>query len=123
MRRSLIVFLCVLSVLAITGCKRGADHVVKKQYIPDSQRAKVSPWPTPVRFEVVPSKGTCAPKADNLTIFGSCCNDKPCIGQCVKLEDGQIGCACFGVKGGCPEGLVCSKIRRGCVTLLEAQLP
>ena len=109
--------------LACGGCKRGA-HRVNQRHIPDSQRTVLGPGPTPVRLEVVPSSGNCAPKeADNLVILGACCNDTACGGQCVRGAESKIECACFEVKGGCPAGQVCSRVRRRCVKLEEAQLP
>jgi hypothetical protein len=121
-RQSLFVVIVSVSIAVAGGCNRGGRHV-KEQRIPDSARARLDAGPTMHKLNVVPSQGTCAPKADNLAVFGSCYNNVACSGQFVKDDAGQIGCACFDVKGGCQEGLVCSKIRRGCVAPLDAQLP
>ncbi|MEZ4219621.1 MAG: hypothetical protein R3B13_01750 [Polyangiaceae bacterium] len=57
--------------------------------------------------------GDCAPKHGSLLI-GSCCSGQPCHGTCSSSGE----CDCYGVAGGCPEGLVCCKYKLGCTTEL-----
>jgi len=122
MWRTLLLGMVSISIAFSTGCNRSGHHV-REQHIPDSARARLNGGPTLPRLNVVPSRGGCAPKADNLVVFGACCNSLTCNGQCVKDDTGLIGCACFEVKGGCHDDKVCSKIRRGCVKPRDAQLP
>lgn len=117
------LLVCAALVLTSSDCKKRGEHTVHQHRIDDSQRAILGPGPKLLPMRVVPSVGNCAPRADNLVTFGACCNGSSCSGQCVQTEEGKVGCACFEVKGGCPAGLVCSKIRRGCVKPKEAQLP
>lgn len=121
-RRALLLGSAFLLIALSSGCHRN-EHHVKEQRIPDSERASLTPGPTLPRLNIVPSHGTCGPKADNVAVFGSCCNELACNGQCVRDDTDKIGCSCFAVKGGCQNGLVCSKIRRGCVKPIDAQLP
>jgi len=125
MQRKLLssLLVCAALILASAGCKRRGEHTVHQHRIDDAQRMVLGPGPKLPQMRVVPSVGTCAPKADNLVTFGSCCNASACTGQCVQTEQGTVACACYEVKGGCPAGLVCSKIRRGCVKPIDAQLP
>jgi hypothetical protein len=121
-------YVCLLALIcaflcAVGGCKRKGEHRVNQHRIDDSKRQVLGPGPVLRAFRVVPSTGTCAPKADNVATFGSCCNNSPCTGQCVLAENARVECACYDVKGGCAAGLVCSKIRRGCVKPQDAQLP
>jgi len=62
-----------------------------------------------------PSEGTCAPKPQPVA-FTACCSDKACNGHCVYAEDDRTSvCSCFGEKGGCKEGWVCSMLAHRCV--------
>lgn len=119
--------LIVLMTLALlTGCSRQptAEEIVRNRKPFPTSGKSLGPPPPIIEPAVVASKGACAPKdADNLTVFSACCNDQPCRGQCVRGEDGKTACACYDVKGGCPADKVCSKLRRGCVSPKEAELP
>jgi hypothetical protein len=114
---------CAALAFTSAGCRKRGEHTVHQHRIDGSKRVILGPGPQLAKMRVVPSVGNCAPRADNLVTFGACCNATPCSGQCVATVEGKVECACFDVKGGCPTGLVCSKIRRGCVTPKEAQLP
>jgi hypothetical protein len=126
-------FACALLLLAcVTGCaqnenaarKSAAERISKEEVARrEAARPQIGTPAQPPRMEVVPSRGTCAPPADNLTFFGSCCNDKPCNGQCVAAGQGKIACSCFGVAGGCSQGKVCCKLRRGCVLPKDCEAP
>lgn len=70
--------------------------------------------------ELYYGEGDCAPKFAN-GMRGTCINNKPCNGFGVKDEKGNLECECFGVKGGCGEGMVCSVIKRACVPLFDAE--
>ena len=115
-----------VGLLSVVACRQGptAEEIVKNRKPFPTSGKTLGPPPPIVEPAVVASKGDCAPKdADNITIFAACCNDQPCRGQCVKGERGTVECACYDVKGGCPADKVCSKLRRGCVSRKEAELP
>jgi hypothetical protein len=79
--------------------------------------------PDPPRPPVVASKGDCAPPADKQTAVSACCNDRPCIGECVETAPGKIECDCYGTRGGCAVGLVCCQYRLACVKPEECDVP
>jgi hypothetical protein len=61
-------------------------------------------------FEIMDAGGDCAPGP---VTFGyernSCCAGKPCIGMCVRINQGPERCWCMGIDGGCAldAGQVC----------------
>ena len=118
--------------LAAGGCAQnsnqkapqGPAHISEEAARRERERPRIEAPPPPPPLRVVPGKGTCAPKeADNLVTLGSCCNDKACIGQCVAADGDKIECTCFDVRGGCSEGQVCCKFRRGCTLPKDCELP
>lgn len=128
-------FLCwlVLATAFLAGCaqngRRVSSETGETQISPEAARKErerpqiEAPRPEPPRPPVVPSQGDCAPPADNKVTFGACCNNTPCVGQCVQAAEGKIECDCFGVRGGCQQGQVCCKIRRGCVPADQCDVP
>jgi hypothetical protein len=132
-KKSLLRIGCALLLLACAaGCtqnenaerQRAAERMSKEEVARrEAARPTIEIPPPPPEPAVVPSQGTCAPPADNLTFFGSCCNNEPCNGQCVAAEGGKIVCACYGTAGGCSQGQVCCKLRRGCVPAKECEAP
>jgi hypothetical protein len=125
---------CILLVLlaCAAGCaqnenagrQRAAERISKEEVArTEAARPRVEIPPPLPELAVVPSQGDCAPPADNLTFFGSCCNGQSCNGQCVAAEANRIACSCFGVAGGCPQGKVCCKLRRGCVLPNDCEAP
>lgn len=79
--------------------------------------------PDAPRPPVVASKGDCAPRAEGEATLVACCNNHPCIGECVESAPGKIECDCYGTRGGCEAGLVCCKYRRACVKPEECEVP
>lgn len=72
-------------------------------------------------YPIVDAGGTCAPRG----IGGpaTCCGGVPCVGYCVELPSGQLGCDCYGIVGGCrPDGAggsngpMCCPLLYGCAT-------
>ena len=120
----------LMALSLISGCAQNHSARPAEPTHVSPQAAKIererpalpAPKPEPL-LKVVPSVGECAPPALKGETFGSCCNGKTCNGQCVELEDGSTGCACFDVPGGCAEGLVCCKVRRACVPEDECGVP
>lgn len=125
--------LSALLLLACTaGCtqnetaerQRAAERLPKEEAARrEAARPQIEIPPPPPEPQVVPSQGDCAPPADNLTFFGSCCNGEPCNGQCVVAGGTRIACSCFDTVGGCPQGQVCCKLRRGCVLPKDCEAP
>lgn len=68
----------------------------------------------PARQELYYGEGDCGPRFPN-GMRGTCINNKPCNGFGIKDEKGKFQCECFGVKGGCAEGTLCSVTKRACV--------
>ncbi len=130
------IFRAIASALLILACvagcaqnentarQRAAERISKEEAARrEAARPQIGQPAQPPRLAVVPSQGTCAPPADNLTFFGSCCNDQPCHGQCVAEGEGKIACSCFGIAGGCSQGQVCCKLRRGCTLPKDCEAP
>jgi len=124
---------CTLLALALAaaGCTQnsgkrapqGQTGISEEAARRERERPRIEAPPAPPPLPVVPSKGNCAPPADNIVILGSCCNDQPCNGQCVAAAGEKIECACFEVRGGCPAGKVCCKFRRGCTLPNDCEPP
>jgi hypothetical protein len=70
------------------------------------------PEPVPHR-PAVASRGGCEPRYKSGRT-GTCINDKPCRGFGV-LENEQVACMCFAVRGGCEEGYRCDPRGTECV--------
>lgn len=131
--KALLPILTAALLLAIlAGCaqnenarrEREAERIPKEEAARrEAARPSIEIPPPPPEPRVVPSQGTCAPPADNLTFFGSCCNGEPCNGQCVAAGETRIVCSCFDTVGGCPQGQVCCKLRRGCVLPKDCEAP
>jgi hypothetical protein len=78
------------------------------------QGKPIQPPPEPPKVELFYGEGDCAPRFANGR-RGTCINNQPCNGFGVKDASGKLECDCFGKRGGCEEGLVCSVRRRACV--------
>jgi hypothetical protein len=88
------------------------------------------PWPCPYAdgaissCPLVDASGDCAPVAPTLPTGGQCCGGTiPCVGNCVLLPNGQVGCDCYGIAGGCwpnnqPNRSMCCPTLHGCATAL-----
>lgn len=118
------------AALVLAGCaesskRAGAVQVPSAEEAArrEKERPQIEASPEPPPLNVVASQGQCAPPADNLVTLGSCCNNTPCSGQCVSGAEGKVECACFGTRGGCPQGQVCCRFRRRCVPPGECELP
>ena len=123
MARGIGVFAAAaLLACALAGC-RGRSAEKPQREGPDrsdlaGRDAERQPIPTPPepRFQVVESRGTCAPPADGVRNVAACCNDRPCHGECVtERGSAAVQCACFDVVGGCREGEICCKRLRACM--------
>ena len=71
-------------------------------------------------YPIVPPSGTCGPQT-GYQPEGCCANTIPCMGFCVTLPGGQVGCDCYGIRGGCwpdatPNQTVCCPNAGGCTT-------
>jgi hypothetical protein len=62
----------------------------------------------------------CAPDGGSKLDLTSCCDDKPCYGTCFATPDGPI-CDCYGIAGGCPEGLRCCLYYKACALSCGAE--
>jgi len=120
----LIVPVIVCFSLAASCESRKADSRQDKNPVVSS-----APLPSPQAIPSVAAvppeelsygEGDCAPRFAN-GMRGTCINGKPCNGFGVKDQTGKIECECFGTKGGCPEGQVCSVIKRACVPPQDAE--
>src|SRR5262249_28511800 len=74
------------------------------------------PAPPPELFY---GEGDCAPRFPN-GMHGTCINNEPCNGFGMRSQKGEIECSCFGVRGGCEEGLICSRRYQACVPPQQA---
>jgi hypothetical protein len=74
----------------------------------------------PIEYPIVDSSGDCAPKTFDGG-WASCCDDQPCLGFCVALDGGRVGCSCYGIQGGCERDrdLACCPTERGCNLWLQ----
>jgi hypothetical protein len=72
-------------------------------------------------YITVDASGDCAPPRGQVPAGGtSCCAGSiPCVGQCVEWPNGQIGCECEGIFGGCrADGLtMCCPQLKGCASV------
>src|SRR5689334_14780844 len=111
-----------LVVLSAFGCPRisqkDSGHSVISP-VPVEPGRPIEPAQEPSPLELYYGEGDCGPRFPN-GMRGTCINNKPCNGFGVKNEKGEMECECFGVKGGCAEGLICSAIKRACVPLSKA---
>ena len=111
------------SMAASCESRKGSDRkdqnpVVSSVPLPSPQAIPSVTAPPP--DELSYGEGDCAPRFRN-GMRGTCINGKPCNGFGVKDQAGKIDCECFGTKGGCPEGNVCSVTKRGCVPPQDAE--
>jgi hypothetical protein len=111
-----LVFIAfVFSLLG--GCpsnKRQDQEHPSVASVSPQQGKPIQPPQEPPKVELFYGEGDCAPRFPN-GMRGTCINNKPCSGFGVKDASGTLECDCFGVKGGCGEGLVCSARKRACV--------
>lgn len=86
----------------------------------DGTTLDAAPDRSPPQYPIVDSSGDCGPMSDEYTL-GSCCSGLPCLGFCVAIEDGGVGCSCFGIAGGCEayRSLICCRQGHGCDTPLS----
>lgn len=95
----------------------GMDATIDSQKDGDAAIVDASTDHSPPQYPIVDGSGDCAPAyAAGDASYSSCCNNQPCVGFCVALDDGGIGCSCFGVPDGCDQnkGLVCCRQGRAC---------
>lgn len=111
------VILTAFSPSLFSGCasaKRGGqEHPSVASASPQPGRP-IEVQPQQPEAELFYGEGDCGPRFPN-GMRGTCINNKPCSGFGVRDAGGQMECDCFGVRGGCGEGLVCSVRRRACV--------
>jgi len=120
-----IVAMTVFSLAAKCDSRKTGSGNDDQQHPVVSSVALPSPKPVPsvaapAREELFYGEGDCAPRFAN-GMRGTCINNKPCNGFGVKDKRGTLTCECFGVKGGCAEGTVCSVIKRACVPPKDAE--
>jgi len=61
----------------------------------------------------------CLPDADASFFFErySCCEDGAlCYGDCLVNDLGDLKCDCYGLSGGCTNGLVCCHVTFNCIS-------
>ena len=113
--------------LALTGMAGCAKQTQTSQEPKVSPVAKTgpkleplppTPAPKPLRPRVA-SEGDCGPRYPNGG-RGTCINNQPCRGYGESNPDGKAVCTCFGLDGGCAEGLRCDSERGKCVSEKEA---
>jgi hypothetical protein len=117
------MFLLLVALSSAVGCtwfRRGGETqtVVSPAPVPSAapfERVEELP-----KVELFYGEGDCGPRFPN-GMRGTCINNQPCNGFGVRGTNGSLECDCFGTKGGCGEGKVCSVIMRACVTLREAE--
>ena len=75
----------------------------------------------PLDARIVEASGSCAPSAPQFPPGAAqcCAGTIPCIGNCIVLPSGQVGCDCFGIAGGCwpdnqPTSSMCCGALSGC---------
>ncbi len=117
--------LLVLGLLAACG-PDGAFHDARQEPPSSPTSAVATPVGDPIRGAPVQSpaelfygEGDCAPKLPG-GLRGTCINNRPCNGFGMRNAAGEIICACYSVIGGCDSSQACSKRRRACVPLLNA---
>ena len=111
------VVLVALAFSLSGGCTSGKrddrEHPSVASVSPQSAK-RIEPPQEPKEVELFYGEGDCGPRFPN-GMRGTCINNKPCSGFGVKDASGNLECDCFGVKGGCSEGKVCSVRKRSCV--------
>jgi len=95
------------------GIEAGADA------LQDAAIGDVLPDHHAPQYAIVDGSGDCAPDVGENTV-SSCCAGKPCLGFCVALDGGGVGCSCYGIAGGCEadRSLACCTQGHGCDTPL-----
>lgn len=105
-----------LMTLILVGCAPAAPPARTESAVsgapltPGQPVERVAPLP---RVEVEYGEGDCAPRYSN-GARGTCINNRPCNGFGFRDASGRLECACFAVKGGCPDGQACSVRSRTC---------
>ena len=111
------VVLVALAFSLSGGCTSGKrddrEHPSVASVSPQPAK-RIEPPQEPKEVELFYGEGDCGPRFPN-GMRGTCINNKPCSGFGVKDASGNLECDCFGVKGGCSEGKVCSVRKRSCV--------
>ena len=74
-----------------------------------------------IAYDVVDGGGDEPYCFDNGNVKQACCNGQACKGFCVVIEDGGVGCTCYGVPEGCgglssyyDASVQCCALQRGC---------
>ena len=125
-----------LMILTITGMGCGRRETSTSQPQPkrvlngahdlaenDSKRPRLKLAPPEPKLRALASVGDCAPKSENQLAVGSCFDNKPCRGQWIRAEAGQVECSCFGKSGGCDEGTICCSVTHRCEKPQNCYLP
>lgn len=108
-----------IALAAIAGCAKQPQTSNGPQVSPVAQTGPKleplppTPPPKPLRPRVA-SEGDCGPRYPNGD-RGTCINNQPCRGYGERNPDGKAVCTCFGLDGGCAEGLRCDNQRLKCV--------
>jgi hypothetical protein len=106
------------------GCSKQTQPSDQQQVSPVAQTGAQlepmppTPTPKPLRPRVA-SEGDCAPRYPGGG-QGTCINSHPCRGYGERNPDGTAACTCYGLDGGCAEGLRCDNQRLKCVPEKEA---
>ena len=109
---------------AFAGCSKEPQPSKEPQVSPVAQTGPQleplppTPTPKPLRARVA-SEGDCAPRYPGGG-QGTCINNQPCRGYGERNPDGKAVCTCYGLDGGCAEGLRCDNQRLKCVPEKEA---
>lgn len=83
--------------------------------IPDSSIDYMSPNP----YLDAGEDQWCAPEPGPGAVT-SCCGGAPCNGGCLTSGASKT-CDCFAIAGGCPPGLICCLIKKGCTAAGSCQ--
>lgn len=135
MSRHALRFLMML-IITVMGCGRRETSTSQPQAKPkrvlngahdlaanDSKRPRFELAPPEPKLRPLRSVGDCAPKSENPLVVASCFDNKPCGGQWIRTEAGQVECSCYGKSGGCPEGTICCSVTHRCEKIQYCYFP
>jgi hypothetical protein len=118
--------LAVLWVLLLDACafapagERNAEEARIEAVT--SRTAGLEPQPSTARplpnRPIELGEGTCAPRLGD-KIVGTCIANRACRGYGERDENGELRCACFGLRGGCATSERCDLVKKTCVPVEE----
>ena len=135
MRRPAPLFIMML-IITVMGCGRRETSTSQLQPKPkrvlsgahdlaanDSKRPRSKLAPPEPKLRTLASVGDCAPKSENQLAVASCFDNKPCRGQWIRADAGQVACSCFGKSGGCKEDEICCSVTHRCEKIQNCYFP